>query len=191
MWRWYRDRAPGGPLSQLAVHQFDALHYLGGEIAEVSSFASKLSPVGAEVDDQSMTVLRFADGKLGYVGSSWTSPGIYAIRVFGQKGLMHYELDFGTWDTPPRLHESSKLYIQRGKDCFGKREELKLPPGDMFRDELELFAAACASGELPELSARDGNIAVAVVNAALLSIERQGQAVRLDDVIGEARRRIG
>jgi predicted dehydrogenase len=191
MWRWYRDRAPGGPLSQLAVHQFDALHYLGGEITEVSSFASKLSPVGAEVDDQSMTVLRFADGKLGYVGSSWTSPGIYAIRVFGQKGLMHYELDFGTWDTPPRLHETSKLYIQRGKDCFGKREELKLPPGDMFRDELELFAAACASGELPELSARDGNIAVAVVNAALRSIDRQGQAVRLDDVIGEARGRIG
>ena len=22
-WRWYRDRAPGGPLSQLAIHMFD------------------------------------------------------------------------------------------------------------------------------------------------------------------------
>ena len=31
-WRWYKDRAPGGPLSQLAIHQFDVLHYLGGEI---------------------------------------------------------------------------------------------------------------------------------------------------------------
>ena len=76
-WRWYKDRAPGGPLSQLAIHQFDALHYLGGEITEVSSMASKLSPVGAEVDDQSMTLMRFADGKVGYVGSCWTSPGIY------------------------------------------------------------------------------------------------------------------
>ena len=54
-WRWYKDRAPGGPLSQLAIHQFDVLHYLGGEIVEASSIASKLSPVGAEVDDQSMT----------------------------------------------------------------------------------------------------------------------------------------
>ena len=71
-WRWYKDRAPGGPLSQLAIHQFDVLHYLGGEILEASSTASKLSPVGAEVDDQSMTVLKFADGKIGYVGSSWT-----------------------------------------------------------------------------------------------------------------------
>ena len=67
-WRWYKDRAPGGPLSQLAIHQFDVLHYLGGEIVEASSMASKLSPVGAEVDDQSMTLLRFADGKIGYVG---------------------------------------------------------------------------------------------------------------------------
>jgi len=47
------------------------LHYLGGEIAEASSMASKLSPVGAEVDDQSMTLIRFADGKIGYVGSCW------------------------------------------------------------------------------------------------------------------------
>src|SRR3954466_5162422 len=82
-WRWYKDRAPGGPLSQLAIHHFDVLHYLGGEISGLSSMASKLSPVGAEVDDQSMTTLRFADGKIGYVGSCWTSPGVFAVRVSG------------------------------------------------------------------------------------------------------------
>ena len=186
-WRWYRDKAPGGPLSQLAIHQFDTLHYLGGEITEVMSMASKLSPVGAEVDDQSMTLLRFADGKIGYVGSSWTSPGIYAIRVFGQKAMMHYEVDFSSWDRPDRLHETSALYIQRGKDGYGKREDLAVPPGDMFRDELEMFARVCASGEPCELDARSGNIALAVVNAALRSVERNGQAVRLDEILDEAR----
>src|SRR6266852_7367763 len=35
-WRWYKDKAPGGPLSQLAIHQFDVLHYLGGEVVEVT-----------------------------------------------------------------------------------------------------------------------------------------------------------
>lgn len=186
-WRWYKDRAPGGPLSQLAIHQFDALHYLGGEIVEVSSMASKLSPVGAEVDDQSMTLMRFADGKIAYVGSCWTSPGIYAIRVFGSKGLMHYEIDFSTWDDPDRLHESSTLYIQRGKDGYGKREDIKLPAGDMFRDELEMFAQTCATGKPCELSAHNGNVAVAVVNAALRSIERGGAAVKLAEVMDEAR----
>jgi predicted dehydrogenase len=189
-WRWYKDRAPGGPLSQLAIHQFDVLHLLGGEIAEVSSTASKLSPVGAEVDDQSMTTLRFADGKLGYVGSCWTSPGVFAVRVFGSKGLMHYEIDFGTWDTPHLLHQASTLYIQRGKDGWAKRENIVLPESDMFRAELEMFAGSCESGKPNELTAHNGNVAVAVVYAALRSIERRGQAVRIADVIEESRSKL-
>ena len=190
MWRWYKDKAPGGPLSQLAIHQIDALHYLGGEIAEVSSMAAKLSPVGAEVDDQSMTLMRFADGKIAYVGTCWTSPGIYAIRVFGSKGLMHYEIDFSQWDSPDKLHETSTLYIQRGKDGYGKRQEIELPAGDMFRDELEMFAETCTTGRPCELTAHNGNVAVAVVYAALRSIERKGQYVALSEVMREAQAKL-
>ena len=189
-WRWYKDRAPGGPLSQLAIHQFDVLHYLGGEIVEANSIASKLSPVGAEVDDQSMTVLRFADGKIGYVGSSWTSPGVFCVRVFGSKGLMHYEIDFGSWDTPDKLHQTSTLYIQRGKDGYGKRKELPVPESDMFRAELDMFAESCRTGKANELSARNGNVALAVVYAGLRSIERQGQAVKIADVIADAHKKL-
>lgn len=186
MWRWYKHRAPGGPLSQLAIHQFDVLHYLGGEIAEASSVASKLSPVGAEVDDQSMTLLKFADGKVGYVGACWTSPGVFAVRVCGSKGLMHYEIDFETWDTPDQLHKKSTLYIQRGTDGYAKRQELPVPESDMFRAELEMFAESCRTGKANELNAHNGNIAVAVVYAALRSIELQGRSVAIADVLRQA-----
>ncbi len=186
-WRWYKAKAPGGPLSQLAIHQFDILHYLGGDIVEASAMASKLSPVGAEVDDQSMTLLRFADGKVGYVGSCWTSPGIFSVRVFGSQGLMHSEIDFSSWDTPSKLHLSSQLYIQRGKDGYGKREDLKVPESDMFVAELEMFAQSCRNGAANELTAHNGNVAVAVVNAALRSIDNKGQYVRIADIIDEAR----
>ena len=189
-WRWYKDRAPGGPLSQLAIHQFDVLHYLGGEIVEAGSMASKLSPVGAEVDDQSMTLLRFEDGKIGYVGSCWTSPGVFAVRVFGSKGLMHYEIDFGTWDTPEGLHQSAAFYVQRGTQGYGQREQLKLPESDMFRTELELFAESCRTGRATELNARNGCVAVAIVYAALRSIDSHGQYVRIADVIEDARTRV-
>ena len=189
-WRWYKAKAPGGPLSQLAIHQFDVLHYLGGEMVEVTSMASKLSPVGAEVDDQSMTLVRFADGKVGYVGACWTSPGIFACRVFGSKGLMHYEIDFGTWDTPDKLHGASTLYIQRGKDGWAKRETLKVNASDMFRAELEMFAETVRSGKPSELSADNGNVALAVVYAALRSIDQKGQYVRIADVINEARSKL-
>ena len=189
-WRWYKDRAPGGPLSQLAIHMFDVVHYLGGEVVEASSVASKLSPVGAEVDDQSMTLLKFADGKVAYVGSCWTSPGVFAVRVFGSKGLMHYEIDFGTWDTPEKLRGSSTLYIQRGKDGYGKREVLEEPESNMFRAELDLFADSCRSGTSNELSARNGNSAVACVYAALRSIDRNGALVTLDEIRDEARAKL-
>lgn len=189
-WRWYKDKAPGGPLSQLAIHQFDVLHYLGGEIVEASAMASKLSPVGAEVDDQSMTLLKFADGKVGYVGSSWTSPGVFAVRVFGSKGLMHYEIDFQTWDTPDQLHKKSTLYIQRGRDGYAKREKLKVPESDMFRAELEMFAESCRTGKPGELSAHNGNFAVAVVYAALRSVENKGRAVAIAEVMEQARKKL-
>src|SRR5215208_812670 len=189
-WRWYKDKAPGGPLSQLAIHQFDVLHYLGGEIVEASAMASKLSPVGAEVDDQSMTLLKFADGKVGYVGACWTSPGVFAVRVFGPEGLMHYEIDFGTWDTPEKLHQASTLYIQRGKDGYAKRQELAVPESDMFRAELDLFALSCRTGKENELSADNGNAAVAIQYAALRSIEENGRVVRIAEVIENARARV-
>ena len=153
--------------------------------------ASKLSPVGAEVDDQSMTLVKFADGKVGYVGSCWTSPGVFAVRVFGSAGLMHYEIDFDTWDTPDQLHKNSTLYIQRGKDGYAKREELKVPESDMFRAELEMFAESCRTGKSNELSAYNGNVAVAMVYAALKSIEEDGRRVRISDVMQQVRAKLG
>ena len=155
------------------------LHYLGGEIVEASSIASKLSPVGAEVDDQSMTLLRFADGKVGYVGSCWTSPGVFCVRVFGSKGLMHYEIDFGTWDTPDKLHQTSTLYIQRGKDGYGKREELH-GAGERHVPR----RARDVRGELPHRQERTSSTPATAMSRwrwstpALRSIERQGQAVK-------------
>ncbi len=186
-WRWYKDRAPGGPLSQLAIHMFDVVHFLGGEITSASSIASKLSPVGAEVDDQSMTLLKFADGTVAYVGSCWTSPGIFSLRVFGSKGLMHYEMDFGTWDTPDDIHKTGTLYIQRGKDGYAKREVIDIEPSDMFCAELDYFAESCRTGKSNELDADNGNVAVSVVYAALESIERNGESINLSEIVDKAR----
>ena len=43
----------------------------------------------------------------------------------------------------------------------------------MFRAELDMFAESCRSGKGNELSADNGNVALAVVYAALRSIERE------------------
>jgi hypothetical protein len=56
----------------------------------------------------------------------------------------------------------------------------------MFRAELEMFAESCRSGQTNELSAHNGNVAVAIVYAALRSLEKKGQAVRVEDVLQDA-----
>ena len=56
----------------------------------------------------------------------------------------------------------------------------------MFVDELEMFADAVATGRAPELSAYNGVVAVAIVNAALRSVDANGCLIKLADVIGEA-----
>jgi hypothetical protein len=88
------------------------------------------------------------------------------------------------------LHKKSTLYIQRGIDGYAKREELTVPESDMFRAELEMFADSCRSGRSNELSAHNGNAAVAIVYAALRSIDKQGQAVRVADVLQEAMNKV-
>jgi predicted dehydrogenase len=186
-WRWYRANSPGGSLSQIGIHQFDTLRFLGGDIAAVSAGAARNSPVGAEVEDQWIVRVRFADGKLGSVISSWTSPGTYSVRVTGAAALMFYEIDQSYWGQPERLHEYAILYVQGRTAGPAQRRHIGVPQGSMFRDELELFAAA-VHGRPGPLSAANACQALAAVYAAIESQAQSGREVLLADVIAAAER---
>ena len=88
------------------------MRYLGGDIAAVSASAGRHSPAGAEVEDQWIVTVQFADGKLGTVISSWTSPGTFNVRATGLDALMFYDIDQTHWAKPERLHENATLYLQ-------------------------------------------------------------------------------
>jgi hypothetical protein len=65
-----------------------------------------------------------------------------------------------------------------------------MPAGDMFQDELELFADACQTGSPSQLTANDGNVAVAMVYAALKSIENDAAMVSVDAVMETSKQNI-
>lgn len=178
-WRWYPDKAPGGCLSQIAVHSLDILHYLGGEVREVSAMRSRLANTGAAVDDQALVLVKFAQGHVGYVGSSWTSPGSFSVLAAGTKALMSYQIDQTLWNRASTLHQGADLYLQRRGDGFGKRTLLAVPEGDMFREELELFVDAIMGVDSVDLSAQNGCVALAMVCAALQSTEMGGRAINV------------
>jgi predicted dehydrogenase len=188
-WRWHQRSAPGGPLSQIAIHQLDVLHALGGDIESVSAQSARLSPAGAEVEDQWLVGVRFASGALGHVASSWTSAGEYSVRASGTTASLHYTIDQTRWADAGRLHEAATLL--RTDVGTAATQRLDVEPGNMFRDELEAFAAAIRDGSEPALSADNGCRALAAVDAALLSAARGGTAVTLLEVLDAARRRDG
>ena len=185
-WRWYSANSPGGPLSQMAIHQFDTLRYLGGDIAAVSASAARHSPVGAEVEDQWIVTVHFADGKLGTAVSSWTSAGTHNVRVTGTDALMFYDVDQTNWGVPERLHENATLYLQARGTGPGARRAIEVPVGNMFRDELELFADFAAQGGTCELSATNGCQALAAVYAALASAADGSRIVPLTEILEQA-----
>lgn len=184
-WRWRSASAPGGSLSQLAIHLFDTLRFLGGDIEAVYASAGRHSPVGAEVEDQWIVTVCFADGKLGTAISSWTSPGAFNVHVTGMDGVMDYDIDQTHWGAPERLHENATLYFQPRGGGPGARRPIAVPQGDMFRDELDIFADYAENGESCELSASNGASALAAVHAALKSASNDGQKINLAEFLGD------
>lgn len=189
-WRWHSKSAPGGPLSQIGIHQLDTLRALGGDITAVCAQSARLSPVGAEVEDQWVVGMRFADGKLGSLVTSWTSPGAYSVRVTGERASYFHEVDQSLWSQPERLHEHAVLERQERTQGPGTRMRLPVPAGNMFRDELELFADAVRNDARCELSGENGCHALAAVDAAIASAARGGAEVLLEDVMAAARARL-
>ena len=163
-WRWYKDRAPGGPLSQLAVHMFDIVHLLGGDVSQVSSIASKLSPVGAEVDDH-----RAGGG-----------------RACGANEHVHHEVgdEIGMSD-PGLAGLGAELFSQ--EDPAPRDTE---DPGGQFEDHAVLVLAVL--GETGEQQARAGQGDAVGGQQAVAGERRAGGPVpRCGDAEGEVARRLG
>lgn len=165
-WRWYQSKAPGGPLSQIAIHQFDVLRFLGGPISNLSAMSSRKSPVGAEVEDQWLINMQFKNGALGSITSSWTSPGVFEVRVIGTKGLMHYRLDQTKWGEPELLYQNASLFFQKTGDSFVDAIAYKLPKDNMFRSELELFGDMISGHEQELFDANYGVEILGLVEAS-------------------------
>jgi predicted dehydrogenase len=182
-WRWYNDKAPGGPFTQLGVHHTDNLQYLLGPVRAITAHTRKVF-TKAEVPDTVMAILEFESGALGYLGTGWASPGIYTINLQGTKANLRYDLDFTHWDESHEADRYSSLVSQE----YGQveRSPVELPPTDMFREQLEEFGQAIRGTATVEVGVREAVTALAIVHAGIRSAERNGVAVEVQEVIEEA-----
>lgn len=181
-WRFYNDKSPGGPLIQLAIHQFDVLQYLLGPVDAVSSAIRRLY-TAAEVPDVAACLLQHRDGPIAYVGSSWASASAYFARLYGTKRNADLEVDFKYWSQGDKVDSHSELRLQAGDE---QPEPVSLAPTDMYRDELEELAHAVREGRDTEVNAAVALQALAMVHAALRSAQEGGRMVELKEVLDVA-----
>lgn len=179
-WRWYKAKSPGGPFIQLGVHHADTLQSLLGPVHNVRAHMKRLYNE-SENPDTVMAILEFESGPLGYIGTGWASPGVYTLNLLGTKANLMYDLDFTHWDESHEADDYSSLKSQ----FYGEseRQPVALPRTDMFREQLEEYSLAIRGEATVEVGIDEAVRALAVVRAGLESVERDGAAVTLAEVI--------
>ena len=170
-WRFFRDQCPALPLMQLGVHFADTVQYLLGDVIEVCSFMSHVA-TPADNEDVTVSLLKFENGLLGYLGSNYATPAVYYVNVYGTGGNLYCE---GGGNLKYRKAGSRKL------------QTIELTGADTQVEELEEFALCVQTGNRFEVDGCAALKALAVVRAALRSNET-GAAVRIDQLIAEARK---
>lgn len=157
VWRASETEAPGGGLTLMGVHIFDAMIDLLGPIAEVGA-TSLRQVLKIELDDTSACALRFASGQSGYMSTLTASARLWRLQLFGTRGwahvLDHEVLEVGMVGQPVR--------------------RLTWPAEDAERFVMEAFAKAVA-GEAPYPVPLDDVInGIAAMEAFVLSAAKGG-----------------
>ena len=161
-WRWFRDRAPGGPLLQLGVHHADTLAYWLGPVARSSGTFAHLATEG-EIDDVGVVSLEFERGALGVITGSYVSPRTYFLRLYGTEAVLEYELDMSVWPQADAADAATRLTL-RTRDGA---EQLEFDHRDPLTEELDELAAAVRGEAAPETGADEGIAALRVILEAL------------------------
>ncbi len=106
-WQFQSDVSGYGALSDLGTHALDLARYLVGEVSAVASAQSTYigeRPVAGspgkkgkvDVDDLTVAAMKFKNGALGTLDTSWLMPGrmdYLTFEVYGSKGALSYNLE--------------------------------------------------------------------------------------------------
>lgn len=186
-WRGDPEQAPGGPLTQLGIHQIDNLNYLFGVPRRVTAMGRGGAPrvsntmvVGA--------ILEF-DDVIGFLGNDWLTPGAFTMDLYGTKARLRYELDFSWWSDSALTDAHARLirvHIDADSDDHDARvlaeHEVQLEARNHLREEMVEFAKAIQGEARVEVGIETAVANVAVVLATAQAI-RESRVVEVAEVM--------
>ncbi|GGL98198.1 Gfo/Idh/MocA family protein [Nakamurella endophytica] len=164
---WLGDETrSGGPLVDLAIHSFDFLTWVVGDVPERVHAVGSRRPDG--LLDYAVATVVYRGGAMAVVETSWGHPAVAGLtlscEIVGTEGRL-------AWDYPGisvgRLHTASGH--TRDFSPLGRRG---------FHDEIAAFVDAVRAGGPAPIPAEDGRTALRISLGAVESV-RTGTAVDL------------
>ena len=161
-WRWNEDESPLGSMTSLGVHHLDTMSYLAGPIRSV--FARTRPGRHDSIDEVSVLVLEFESGALGTLVTSFYTPTVSRLAVFGSAGSVFSESD-GAILKFQTVDQNAPV-------------EVPIDPIDPLVDQMIEFARVVRGEAKPETDGMAGLAVVRLLEAAVES-SRTGRLVEI------------
>lgn len=188
-WRFKKAQSGGGSIVTMGSHVIDAVRFLVGEIDEVCSagetfIETRTDPATGETDtcdvDDAMTALvRFKNGAIGMLMTSWLCHGCrhhHELEVYGEKGSARFnserlnELELWLGDPKDPLNGKRDVLIGRGNP-YGELFNLKTGMGVGVKESITIqlrdMIESIVTGETRGPTFYDGMRAVQAMEAIL------------------------
>ena len=164
-WRRSLEKGGGGALLDMGYHTVDMVVWLMGLPDEVYCMATNNArpntPYPYETEDSAVTFLKYGDGRMGYLFTSWASaPEEERFILHGTEGVIEADRDGLT------LHSPQGDVLEKVK-----KEDVETSPNYPYRSQLEHFASAVLENQVDYLSSGRENLKnMALIEAAYKSV---------------------
>ena len=188
-WRFKKASSGGGSIVTMGSHVIDAVRYLVGEIDEVCSvgetFIDKRTDPNTgmtdtcDVDDAMTVLLKFKNGAIGMLMTSWLCHGCrhhHELEVYGEKGSAKFNSErlneLELWLDDPKDPLNGKKTVLIGRDNpYGELFNLKTGMGIGVKESITIqmrdMIEGIVSGTSPTPSFYDGMRAVKITSAII------------------------
>ena len=157
----YSARAhDGGGILLDAIHEFDYLQWLLGDVTEIFCIAGRWSRLEIDVEDLAEVSLRFASGALAQLHLDYLRRSyMRSCELIGETGVIH-------WDYLTRRVE---VYAGEPDRWEGYREPIDDNHSEMFVEEMRHFIRCIEGQDAPLVDGADALASLRLVEAAKAS----------------------
>jgi predicted dehydrogenase len=156
-WRQNASQAGGGSLADMGVHCLDLLEMLFGPVASLNCQISRLVH-GYETEDSAIVMLTFENGAMGTVDTFFCVPDESSknvLELYGSEGSILAKGTIGQGcqgEMVFRARPQGKGYDAQQTRQQADGVDLRPPPVNMYRAEIEEFSQALLDGRESELA---------------------------------------